>query len=252
MRHCRRVLTETDAVAERARALKSGKASGVLRVGATPQVIETLLADFLMLYRRRHAGVEVRLVEEGGARLPSRLERGDVHLAVMPAGEGEFHDRLLYPMYVLAVLPADHRLGKRGALEVAELAEEPLLRLSHNFASHLWFEAACQVAHIRPRVLLESSAPQTLIALARTGHGIAVVPTPVRIPPEGVRIVPLVHRGSPIGRWATVAWDPRRYISPSAEQFAAELVAHVSTKYPGKEHARRAPPLPRPKARIGS
>jgi DNA-binding transcriptional LysR family regulator len=251
LRHCRRVLVEAESVEERARALKSGRASGVLRVGATPQVIENLVADFLIRYRGRHPGIEVRLVEEGGARLPGRLERGDVQLAIMPHGDSEFRARLLYPMYVLAVLPVRHRLGRRGLLEVTDLANEPVLRLSKTFASHLWFEAACQVAHVRPRVLLESGAPQALIALARTGHGVAIVPTPVRIPRDGVRVVPLVHRGSPIGQWATVAWDPRRFLSQAAEQFATELVAQVRRKYPGSDHTRHAPPLPRPKEPIG-
>ena len=62
----------------------------MLRVGATPQVIENLLAGFLPRYRKRHPGVDVCLVEDGGARLPGRLERGDLHIAIMPAGEDRF------------------------------------------------------------------------------------------------------------------------------------------------------------------
>ena len=168
----------------------------MLRVGATPQVIENLLADFLTRYRRRHPGVEVHLVEDGGARLPGRLERGDVHLAHMPAGDDRFHGRLLYPMHVLAVLPETHRLGRRAVLEIADLADEPLLLLRRGFASREWFNAACQVAHIRPRVLLESAAPHTLVALARADYGIALVPSTVRIARDGVRVVPVVHRGA--------------------------------------------------------
>src|SRR5262245_36002288 len=74
----RRLLSDADYLGERARALKSGQ-TGTLRVGATPQSIETMLVEFLKLYQQRHPGVEVRIVEDGGARLASRLERGDVH-----------------------------------------------------------------------------------------------------------------------------------------------------------------------------
>ena len=79
LRRSRRLLAEADALGERARSLKSGEI-GILRVGATLQVIENLLAEFLIQYRRRHPGVEVHLVEDGGVRLHGRLERGDVHL----------------------------------------------------------------------------------------------------------------------------------------------------------------------------
>lgn len=138
-----------------------------------------------------------------------------------------------------------------------ELGQQPDERpigapiLGPSFASHVWFDAACHVAHIRPRVLLESAAPQTLIALARTGYGIAVVPSPVRIPRDGVRIVPLVHRGVPIGRLLVVAWDPRRLLAQYGEQFVTELAAHVRRSHPGSDLMRRAPPMPRPKEPIG-
>ena len=243
----RRLLSDVEAIGARASALRSGEA-GVLRVGATPQVIENLLAEFLPRYRKRHPGVDVPLVEDGGARLPGRLERGDLHIAIMPAGEDRFSGRLLYPMHLLAVLPRRHRLGRRAVLEVAELADEPLLRLTPGFASHGWFEAACQIAHIRPRVLLESVAPQTLIALAQAGHGIAVVPSPVRIPRTGIRVAVVVHRRVPIGRWTLAAWDPQRFLAPYGMQFVEELVGHCARGYPGSEYVRRAPALPKPNA----
>src|SRR5215207_4775513 len=41
----RRLLSEAEALGERARALTSGQ-TGVLRIGAAPQILENLLADF--------------------------------------------------------------------------------------------------------------------------------------------------------------------------------------------------------------
>lgn len=242
----RRLLSDVAALGERARALKSGEV-GVLRVGGTPQVIETLLAKILPRYRKRHIGIQVHLVEDGGARLPGRLERGDIDVAIMPAGDNRFRGRLLYPMHVLAVLPQGHSLSRRTTLDVTELADELLLRLTPGFASHGWFEAACQVAHVRPRVLLESVAPQTLIALAQAGHGIAVVPSPVQIPRTGVGVAVVVHRKLPLGLWTVAAWDPQRYLAPYASKFIDEVAAHCRRDYPGKEFIRKAPKLPRPK-----
>jgi LysR family cyn operon transcriptional activator len=242
----RRVLSDVAGLGERASALKSGEV-GVLRVGATPQTIETLLAEFLSRYRKRHIGVEIHLVEDGGARLPGRLERGDIDVAIMPAGDDRFRGRLLYPMHVLAVLPKRHSLSHRASLDVTELADEVLLRLTPGFASHGWFEAACHVAHVRPRVLLESVAPQTLIALAKAGHGIALVPSPVRIPSAGVCVAVVMHREVPLGQWTVAAWDPQRYLAPYVSNFTEEVAAHCLRDYPGREYVRKAPKLPKPK-----
>ena len=245
LHHSRRLLTEFASLSERARALKAGQV-GLLRVGATPQVIEGLLADFLAEYERRHPLVEVELKEAGGVQLGDLLDRREIEVAVMPAGDARFEGRALYPMFLLAVLSEGHRLSRRPLLEAAELDGEPLLLLSRGFASRAWFEAACQLAHVRPRVIIESAAPQTIVALARTGHGIAVVPSSVRIPRDGVRITPVVHRGASIGRWTVAAWDPRRFFAPYAELFVGELAASVRRDYPGRDFVRRAPPLPRP------
>ena len=246
---CRRLLTEIETVGERARALKSGE-TGVLRVGATPQWIESMMVDFLAQYRRRRPGVEVHIIEDGGVRLPMRLQRGDIHLAVMPEGDERFNGRLLYPIYLFAVMAKEHPLRRRTVLDVVDLVGAPLLLLTRAFGSREWFHAACQAAHIRPNIAFESAAPQTLIALAAGGHGIAVVPGGVLIPHEKVHAAPLVHRRMPIGRWQEIAWDPERFLAPYAEQFIEGLVAYTQRNYPNRNLTRRAPPIPRPKEPI--
>jgi len=241
----RRLLAEAQSLSERARALKTGQ-TGLLRVGVTPQVIAATLPGFLTHYRRHYPGVEVHLVEEGGVRLPSRLDHGDVHLALVVRDE-RFMSRLLYPVYGMAVLSEKHRLSRRRTLDVAELADEPLLLLHRSFATREWFDAACNVAHVRPRVLLESAAPHAVIPLAAAGYGVAVVPSTALILGNGFHAVPLIQRGAALGRWLTVAWAPQRLLSLYAEQFVEELVAYCRRAYPGREFTQRAPALPRPK-----
>ena len=245
LQRSRQLLAEAESLGERARELKSGE-TGILRVAATPQVIENLLAPFLVQYRWRHAGVEVRLVEGGGARLLGWLERGEVHLSLTPVGPSRFEGQVLYPIHVIAVLPAAHRLARRAVLEIAELADEPLLLPQHGFGSREWFDIACDIAHIRPRVLLESAAPHTLVALAATGYAIAILPSNARVPRDSVRPIPLVHRGSSIGRWAHITWDPQRFLAPYAKHFVTELVGYCRRDFPGLKLVKRAPPLPRP------
>jgi DNA-binding transcriptional LysR family regulator len=239
----RRLLAEAESLGERARELKRGE-TGILRVAATPQVIENLLADFLAPYRRRHPGVEVHLVEDGGARLIGRLERGEVHLSITPAGTTRFEGRLLYPIHVVAALPSAHRLARRPLLEITELEGEPLMLPQRGFGSREWFDIACEIAHIRPRVLLESAAPHTLVALAAADYAIAILPSNARVSGEGVRAIPLVHRGASIGRWTHIAWDSQRFLAPYAEHFVTELVTRCRRDFPGRALIRRAPPLP--------
>ena len=247
LQQSRRLLADADLLTERARALKGGQ-TGTLRVAATPHVIATLLAQFLPNYRRRHPDVEVLLMEGGAARQPSRLERGEVHLAIMPVGLEQFSGRLLYPVHAVAAFASTHALRRHRVAEVNALANESLLLLRHEFGSRAWFDAACQIAQIRPRVLLESSAPDTLVDLAAVGYGVAVLPSTVAVRNENVRVAPLVQRGASIGRWSMIGWDRQRSLPLYADRFVEELVAHSQRAYPGRKFLRHAPALPRPKA----
>jgi DNA-binding transcriptional LysR family regulator len=250
LRRSRQLLADAQSLRERARALKAGH-TGVIKIGATPPMIETVLTGFLAGHRQRHPGVAIHITEDGGAGLISRLERGDVQLAYVPAGDNRFAGRLLYPVHVMAVMREAHPLYRRGALELSQLANEPLVLLRRGFGSREWFDAACQTAHIRPNILLESSSHNAVVGLAAAGYGIGILPSAVRLPDKGIHAIPLVHRKASIGKWTMLAWDAQRFLAPYVEVFVEELVAHAKRTYPGRNLARRAPVLPRPKDPIG-
>jgi LysR family transcriptional regulator, cyn operon transcriptional activator len=246
LRQSRRLLADTELLVERARALKSGQA-GTLRVAAAPQNISSLLAPFLPRYRDQYPGIDVRIIEGSAMLQRSRLERGEVHVAIMAARDGRFAQRLLGPLHALAVLPKKHRLGRRAVIEITELAEEPLLLMQREYAVREWFDAACETAHLLPRVLMEGTNAFTLIELAAVGYGVAVVSSSSLMRNPELRAAVLVNRGAPIGRWTTVSWDPQRLMPPYGQRFIDELVAYSRHSFPGRNLIRRAPPLPKPK-----
>lgn len=139
----------------------------------------------------------MRLVEDGGVRLRARVARGELHLALgaVPSGE-ELRARSLFPVWVLAVMPSGHRLARRRAFEVAELDDESVLLLRRDFASRLRFDAACEAARVRPRILLEAGDPHSLVSLARGGHGIAVVPSTPLFSRSRLHVAPLLRSGA--------------------------------------------------------
>jgi LysR family cyn operon transcriptional activator len=189
----------------------------------------------------------VHFVEDGGARISDRLAQGDVQVVLTTAGNELFFRRLLYPAYALAIVAPSHPLGRRASVDVSELTDEPLLLLQRGFASRGWFDAACHNADVSPPIVLESGAPHTLIALAASGEGVAIVPSNVSIPRKGVKVMSVTYGGTPIGRWVSVVWDTRRFFPPFAQHFVNELVAHVHRDYPNRELTKRMPPLRRPK-----
>src|SRR5215475_2517109 len=141
-------------------------------------------------------GIDVHFVEDGGARINDRLERGDIQVALTTVRNDFISGRLLYPTFVLAAVAHSHPLSRRAEVDISDLAEEPLLLLQRSFASRGWFDAECHNADFRPRIVLESGAPHTLMALAATGEGVAIVPSNVGIPRDSVRVMPVTRRGT--------------------------------------------------------
>jgi DNA-binding transcriptional LysR family regulator len=249
LRESRSVLSHAESLVERARSLVSG-GTGILRIGATPQTMQSVLAGFLPKFQRARPGVDVRLSEEGGVRLYELVERGELHLALSGILTGHpLECRPLFPIRVLAVMTRSSRWRRRKTIEIMELASEPLLLLSKEFGSRQLFDAACRVAHVQPRVVLESHEPHSLITLAEAGQGVAVVPSTVRFVSKRVRIMPLLHSGESLGVWGGLAWDPRRSLPSYATRFIEDLAAYAARSGPGRRFDTIAPPLSAPPIR---
>jgi DNA-binding transcriptional LysR family regulator len=241
----RRLLAEAEALGERARALAGGEA-GMIRIGATPQFIEAALPEVLTRYSGTFPGIEVQLAEGGGGLLLRRVQQGELHLAVGLWRTGGLQNQPLFPARVLAVMQRGDRLAGQNALAVTDLVGSPLLLLGREFQTRELFDEACQAAHFEPSIRLESRSPQSLVALAAAGHGIAIVPSAVRLDAARVAIVGMLDGARPLGSWSHVVWDARRYMPIYARDFIKVLRDFAETSYPGYQLGDLTRAVPRP------
>ena len=243
----REVLAAIQRLAEHASGVRKAEI-GSLRIGATPQMIQTVLASYLARYLKRRPGIDIHLVEEGAVRAVGLVERGEVHLALAVRRAGDWlAGRPLFPTRVLAALPPGHRLARRATIDVTDLRDERILLLRQGFSTRETFDGACRLAHVHPRIVLEAGDPRSLVALAETGRGVGIVPSTFRVGGRRVRVVPILQGGASLGVWAWIVWDPRRFLPAYARSFIDGLVQFTRRDYPGRDLDRRAPPVPRPR-----
>jgi DNA-binding transcriptional LysR family regulator len=127
--HAEAVLGRLDAARREVAALAE-LGAGQLRVGAFPTANAELVPRALSAFRAQHPKVSPLLVEGTSPRQLDRLDRGDLHLAVvssdvrlpLTARRAELTHLLDEPM--LVALPRAHRLATRRALRLSELAAE--------------------------------------------------------------------------------------------------------------------------------
>jgi len=244
-RRSRDLLDAADQIGEHARALRSGEV-GTLRVGASPMAIQSVLAPFLRVFLASQPGMEVHLLEEGSLRLCGLVERGEVHLALGAVRSDQLHSRLVFPWRVLAAMRTRGPRPRRSTLAIAALHQQAVLVLRPEFASRELFDMACREAGVQPRVLLEAGDPESLLALAEAGRGVAIVPSTTLYARRALSALPLLRAGASLGGWGSVLWDPRRFMPEYGMRFIDQLTAWSRHAYPGREFERRAPPIPRP------
>jgi len=232
---CRGVLGQVARLAQQAHLLQGGEV-GPLKVAASPQIIESVLATFLRQYAVAYPRVDVKLIEAVGRDQLTMLERGDVDIAIALLAAIRSDPRFAnYPLpgvEILGACHASHPLARKGTIEIAELAQYPLLLLDSSYVFRKLFDAACQSAGFEPRVAIESRGPHTLLALAEAGHGIAIIQTAVPIKRYKIRIVRIMHRRKAIRLPMAALWDRRRSLPTYAAEFCKLLADHIRTAIP--------------------
>ena len=234
---CRALLNCASAIGERAQQLQRGDA-GILKVAASPQFIEGTLSGFLDRHAQRYPNVRVKVIEAiAWSDTLGMLERGEIHLGqnllgVVQPDDARFASRLLEAVDLLAACHTPLMLGKSGAIEIADLATQPLLVLDTSFLSRRTFDAACRLAGIEANIVFESRTPHTLLAMAESGHGVAIVPSAVRIDRYPLHIVRVTDGGKPLREHLAVFWDKRRSLPSYATTFCDMLAEYVREVFP--------------------
>ena len=236
LEHCRRLLGYASSLSDLARELQRGD-SGVLKVTASPQMIDNVFSTFLHQYAKLYPKVQVRLIEGIGDEVLAMVERGEVHLGTVaheavPAGSEHFASRLLLPITFSAAYHAPFRFGPGGSIDIRGLTAFPLLMLDPSFVLRKTFDAACRLARIRPNVLLESTSPHTILSMAEAGHGIAVVPSNVLLHRYSLKALPVIHQRKPLQEPLSIFWDKRRSLPRYAHDFCEALARYARKVIP--------------------
>jgi DNA-binding transcriptional LysR family regulator len=234
--NCRRLLGDVSALTEQAHDLRRGD-GGILKVTASPQMIDNVFSMFLHRYAERYPKVQVRLIEGIGANVLTLIERGDAVLGTvgheaLPPDSDQFGSVPLLPITFSAAYREPFDLGHRSAIDVRDLAPHPLLLLDPSFVLRKTFDAACRLARIRPNVLFECSSPHTLLSLAEAGHGIAIVPSNVLLHRYTLQTIRITIDGKAVREPLSIFWDRRRSLPRYAHDFCEMLAGYIREVIP--------------------
>ena len=236
LENCRSLLGNVSSLSERARQLQGGD-QGVLTVGASTMQIETALSTFLNRYAQLYPKVEVRLIEAVGDKTLDMLDRGDIQIGLAAVQVEQIEERgfgfyAAPPLELHAVWHSKYEFDRDAPIEINRLAPHRLLLLDSGFFARKTFDAACRLTGIKPTIVIESQAPHTLLALAEAGHGVAILPSTVRLHRYEVRSSLIIYESRPLLIPLVIAWDQRRVQPQFAKDFCELLAEYMSKVLP--------------------
>jgi DNA-binding transcriptional LysR family regulator len=228
----RRILADVDTARREVQDL-TGLRRGRVRIGATPSLVSSLLADALARFHRSFSGIELRVAQGGSRDLVGDLAHGELDFAliVLPLQEGdpalETVPLLREELVVTAPL-ADPPPLRRGLVHIADLRGRPLVMFRQGYDLREVTLAAWRHAGVEPKFAVEGGEMDAVLRFVEAGLGIAVVPSVVLPGRPGVMgfsmAQPGLHR--------TVALARRTDVHPTraAQAFRDTLLSHIRSE----------------------
>ena len=247
------VLTASRQLQDSANDLRK-EANGTLRVGACSQLVERYFPAILGRWREMAPKVDIRVEEGGGLDLNARMLDGDLHLAINASSYAmvDAVEQVKVGRLQINAVGTAAVLGRPGEpIDIGDLCTRPVLALNTRHASRQMFDAACRLGGHNPVIALESASTHTLLWMAASGLGAAIIPAVPRQEAGAVVVRPVTFKGEPLAFDISAMWS-RRYPLPSyGRRFVSLLADFILAQEEVAARADNVVPLPRaiPRAR---
>ena len=162
----------------------------LLRLGVLNTIPVRLVESWLEEHRALGSGEALELLDGSERDVTERLERGriDLALTVVRPHHSRFHPEVLARERYMMVLPRDHPLANEGEVLAEQLARDRMALRRH-------CEALPEINRffvtrgVRPRFVLKTTSDERVLAVARSGIGVGMMPECFAEP--SVRLVPV-------------------------------------------------------------
>jgi DNA-binding transcriptional LysR family regulator len=193
----RRMLADAESVRRELGEL-AGLQRGRVRLGATPTLCISLVAEVFSAFHTAHPGIELQVSEHGSRRLLEELGGGELDLALITTSGAASADRFtVAPLLVeeLVVISSSSAppVTDRDAISLADVAGLPQVVFSSTYDLRATTDAAFRAAGVTPSTIVEGAEMDAVLRFVERGLGVAIVPAMVLIERPGLRSVRLVE-----------------------------------------------------------
>ena len=177
LERARRIRTELQAINDDIVAQRH-EGAGEVRIGCLGTTGRWMASPLRGRLAERHPALRPVLVEATTTSLTPRVLDGDLDMAIVntPVVEAGLESEPLFDEERIIVAPADHSLADRGTIDVADLAEHPVMLTPRGTTFRDAIDQELAAAGVRLTAAAEVDGLRLLASLAYQGYAPALLP----------------------------------------------------------------------------
>ncbi|WP_166983744.1 LysR family transcriptional regulator [Paramicrobacterium fandaimingii] len=240
MPRAKRMLADADAITSEMGEL-AGLQRGRVRLGATPTLCVSLVAEALNTFHAEHPGIDLEITEGGSHLLIEQLAGGNLDMALITVSDGPpttgaalSRTPLLTEELVVVSSASQPAIAAPHGIDIDQLAQMPLIAFHESYDLRAATDLAFRSADRAPRIVVEGAEMDAVLRFVERGLGVAVVPATVLLDRPTLRSArlssPLLTRTISLARRSDVT--PTRAAAAMREVIIAtggELVERAPT-----------------------
>ena len=234
----RRMLADAE-TARRELAELSGLERGRVRLGATPTLSISLVAEALTVFHSAHPRVDLHLSEHGSRRLLDELGSGELDLALITTSGTTAAERFtVLPLLVEELVVISSRdapsVTAGDSIRLDEVSKLPQIVFSSTYDLRRETDAAFAGAGLVPDVVVEGAEMDAVLRYVERGLGVAIVPAMVLVERPGLRSVRLTE--PTLTRTISIA-RPSEFPSSAAAQVMERTITATAAEFAARSGA---------------
>ena len=177
LERARRIRTELQAINDDIVSMRH-EVAGEVRIGCIGTTGRWMASPLLGRLAERHPALRPVLVDATPTSLTPRVLDGDLDMAIVntPVVEAGLESEPLFDEERIIVAPADHPLADRGTIDVADLAEHPVMLTPRGTTFRDAIDQELAAAGVRLTAAAEVDGLRLLASLAYQGYAPALLP----------------------------------------------------------------------------
>ncbi|MBQ0138154.1 MAG: LysR family transcriptional regulator [Kurthia sp.] len=203
--------------------------SGRVAVGFTHSMGTQLLSRIIKNFKQSYPEVQFEFIQRSSLNLLQDLAAGNCDICIIPhtVTDIAINWRELWREEVFVIVPNEHPLAKYEAIQLQEIANEPIVTIKEGNSLRQIQTTLFQQIDIHPKIVFEGEEFHTVASFVEAGFGVALLPNMQKL--VGYDVKRLRVKDIVCERRIGIATMKERYIPDVTKKFEEFLSRNFSS-----------------------